>query len=300
MIGAAELAARHRLRRVAGRSEWRGDCPACHYAAGLVVRERDGRTVWWCASCADDRNALTAAVIGRYARAELRDATRHQPKNDAERSRHALTLWHHGVPVTGTLAARYLAARGVLDALGSFPAHPAGPALRFLPRCRCTETGGDIPAMLAGVRDPLSGELRAVHRTFLDRSGRSKAPLAAPKKSLSPISGAAVLLHAPCNGLPLVIAEGTETALGASALLRAPAWAAVSAGNIPALRLPSGVRDVVIAADPGDAGEGAAEAAARRWRAEGRRVRIALPDDPGADFCDLLLRRAASEARHAG
>ncbi len=36
----AELAMRHGLRRVAGRSEWHGDCPAYRYAAGLVVTAR--------------------------------------------------------------------------------------------------------------------------------------------------------------------------------------------------------------------------------------------------------------------
>src|SRR5215217_7882212 len=139
MISAAELVSRHGLRRVAGRAEWRGDCPACGYAAGLTLKERGGRAVWWCPSCADHREALTAALLGRDA--EPRDTRSHQPHGDAERTRNAVTLWRHGIPLAGTLAARYLAARGVQDALNGFPAHPAGPALRFLPHARHMDGG---------------------------------------------------------------------------------------------------------------------------------------------------------------
>jgi putative DNA primase/helicase len=51
-----------------------------------------------------------------------------------------------------------------------------------------------------------------------------------------------------------------------------------------ALILPAEVRDVLIAADhdASGAGERAARIAAARWLAEGRRVRIAIPPEPGA------------------
>jgi len=298
----AELAERHRLCRVRGRAEWRGDCPACGYRAGLVLSEREGRAVWWCAGC-HDRTVLTRALLGAAVNAwrspRQRPTARPTFTSTEEAARRVRALWDAALALPGTLAGAYLGHRGVLAALGGFAPHAAGPALRFLPQCRCIEAGRDMPAMLAAVRDPLSGELRAVHRTFLAAPGR-KAVLAAPKKSFGPIGQSAVLVHAPRPGQPLVVAEGIETALAASALLGAPAWAAVAASNLPALRLPDEVHDVIVAADPGDAGESAAEEATRRWRAEGRRVRIALPDDPKADFADLLLRRAAREVPHAG
>ncbi len=61
-----------------------------------------------------------------------------------------------------------------------------------------------------------------------------------------------------------------------------------------ALALPPGVRAVIILADhdASGAGERAAYAAADRWLAEGRRVRIALPREPSADFNDVLQGRA--------
>ena len=60
---------------------------------------------------------------------------------------------------------------------------------------------------------------------------------------------------------------------------------------------------VVILADndANGAGERAAHTAAQRWLAEGRRVRIAMPPDPGTDFNDVLRghgRAQIMEARH--
>jgi hypothetical protein len=64
------------------------------------------------------------------------------------------------------------------------------------------------------------------------------------------------------------------------------------------LILPSAVRDVVIAVDRDAAGVGerCAHAAATRWRSEGRRVRLIIPDRIGANACDLLgnMCRAAA------
>jgi phage/plasmid primase-like uncharacterized protein len=98
----------------------------------------------------------------------------------------------------------------------------------------------------------------------------------------------------------LVVGEGIETTIAAAALLRLPGWAGVSAGNLgEAMALPPLVREVIIAADNDPVGQREAERAARRWAAEGRRVRIATPDAPGTDFADLLLqRRRAPEVAH--
>jgi putative DNA primase/helicase len=71
-----------------------------------------------------------------------------------------------------------------------------------------------------------------------------------------------------------------------------PPWAAIFAGNLArGVVLPPEVRSVVIAADADKPGLDAAAAAAMRWRAEGRKVRIERPDKPGTDFNDLLQSR---------
>jgi putative DNA primase/helicase len=84
-----------------------------------------------------------------------------------------------------------------------------------------------------------------------------------------------------------------------------PGWAAISATGIERLILPPSpvASQVLIGADHDESstGERAARAAAARWVAEGRRVRIALPPDVGSDWSDVLCGAAANEmgARHA-
>src|SRR5690606_10647465 len=95
---------------------------------------------------------------------------------------------------------------------------------------------------------------------------------------------------------PLILAEGIETALSAAALMGAPAWAAVSAGNLERLPLPATARNVILAADADLPGQRAAWAAARRLEAEGRRVRVAMPDTATGDFNDILRARRADHA----
>ena len=93
------------------------------------------------------------------------------------------------------------------------------------------------------------------------------------------------------------MAEGIESALAAAKVLEKPAWAAVSAGNLADnLVLPSAIREVTIAADNDKPGLRSANRAAARWKAEGRTVRLAVPDRAGADFNDVLRDREAARA----
>ena len=50
--------------------------------------------------------------------------------------------------------------------------------------------------------------------------------------------------------------------------------------------------------DPNGTGQRASQSAADRFLAEGRRVRIALPPEPGVDFNDVLRGGRVEDARH--
>ena len=115
-------------------------------------------------------------------------------------------------------------------------------------------------------------------------------------------AGGAVRLASPTE--TLLIAEGIETALAAMTATAQPAWAALSTSGLVALVLPPIVRAVIIIGDndANGAGERAARAAAQRWLAEERRVRIAMPPEPGTDMADVLAGRGHArivEARNA-
>jgi phage/plasmid primase-like uncharacterized protein len=87
----------------------------------------------------------------------------------------------------------------------------------------------------------------------------------------------------------LLVGEGIETCLAAMKACRLPAWATLGTAGLKGLILPSDVRSIIILADHdvNGAGQRAADAAGRRWLAEGRKVRIALPPMIG-DFNDMI------------
>ena len=280
-MNAAELAGRLGLRK--GVRDWRGTCPACGYSEAFAVRGRmDQPARVSCFSCDDlaGIGATLAAITAGEWRPPVRD---HAPDlaSRVERERRARDVWDHALPPAATPVALYLASRG-LSGLEASAALRYGPAVSH-------PQGGDIrlPAMVAAIRD-VRGDLTGVHRTFLTVAGR-KADVDPVKASMGIVAGGAVRLHGHDPHRPLVVAEGIESAASAGILLQAPAWAAVAAGNLErSLVLPDEVRDVIIAADPDEVGERAAQAAAERWQDEGRSVRIARVTGDG-DWNDLLL-----------
>ena len=269
---------------------WRGSCVVCGYKNSLSVTTRDDRVLWHCASCGDQR-ALAVAVRAVGGGLSHAAAPSHQPTRTAtaaEKSAWARRLWERGMPATGGLADWYLRQRAL-------PGLSASAALRFLPSARYRDAEC-WPALLAAITNP-GGELIATHRTFLARDGSGKAPLDEPRMSVGPIWGGAVYLDpiAP----EMLVAEGIETAASAGRLFKLPAIAAVSCGNLERhLSLPPEIRSILIAADndPPDQrgkrpGQDPARAAARRWTAEGRRVRIKVPKVEGTDYNDVLMGR---------
>jgi hypothetical protein len=206
-------------------------------------------------------------------------------KPDADtmkRSEAALAIWQTSHAVEGTLVAAYLRSRGLYL--------PASPAMRFQGRLK-HPTGGVWPAMVALVTHGTTGSPVAIHRTFLARDGYGKAPVDPPKMMLGPCRGGVVRLGEPDD--VLMVGEGIETCLAAMQASGSPAWAALSTSGLRSLDLPRNVRDVIVLADGDEPGEAAAQDCARRWKPEGRRVRIARPPQ-GMDFNDLLKGRNPS------
>jgi len=144
---------------------------------------------------------------------------------------------------------------------------------------------GQHPALVAPVTCS-SGDVGGIQRTFFTTEGR-KLAVADPKLSLGRIRGGAIRLGEPAG--ELILCEGLEDGLTlAQELPGTCVWAAPGAGMLAAMRLPSDVSRVIIAADNDAAGEQAAIRAAETFAREGRHVRIMRPDPAFKDWNDQL------------
>ena len=100
----------------------------------------------------------------------------------------ARRLFAMSLPMSRTLVETYLRNRGITALHGTVN-------LRFHPRCYYrpdhdapTQTW---PAMIAAVTD-FGGKITGAHRTWLDPSGRDKAPIDTPRRAMGDLLGHAV------------------------------------------------------------------------------------------------------------
>jgi hypothetical protein len=212
-----------------------------------------------------------------------------------DRTQAAQRLFHASQPIAGTLAEIYLASRGVPDVAG------LGAALRFHPRCIYREEAiarpEPWPAMIAAVTNG-DGVISGVLRTWLARDGRSKAPLAAPRKALGSLAGNAVRFGDAQD--ILIVGEGIETVLSLRSVLPfMPLAAALSAQHLGMFRVPPTVKRLYIAVDRDDAGFRAADVLRRRAIEAGTDAMLLLSrrkdfnDDLVSDGVDALTASLA-------
>ena len=219
---------------------------------------------------------------------QLAQVGRADPQKTVKQKTWAFSLWTDSVPLGGTKGEMYFASRQLSHVVES-------EALRFHPAVRHM-SGIKLPAVIALVVD-VTGMPLAIHRTYLAADGNGKAAVSPVKASLGHTDGGVIRLSKLDSHSALVVGEGIETAASAGLSLGGlPAWAALSAGNLAKLTLPPLIAHVIIAVDPDHVGKRAAMRAARRWRLEGRKVQLAIPDGTG-DFNDLLCANV-QEATH--
>jgi hypothetical protein len=195
----------------------------------------------------------------------------------------ARRLFAMSQPIAGTLAERYLHDREILTLQDL-------QSLRFHPRCYYRSGDGAAretwPAMIAAVTD-LEGKITGVHRTWLDRSGRSKAPIASPRRAMGELLGHGVRFGAPFH--VMAVGEGIETVLSVRCLLpRMPMIAALSSAHLAAIHFPESLRRLYVLRDNDPAGERASVTLLDRATAAGIEA-VVLTSELG-DFNDDLRR----------
>ena len=277
------------------RGKWHGHygvapCPVCQAgwegSALTIGRSASGRLLVHCKrwNCSFTDILAAAGMSREQFTPDPLAAIRYEAQARADalaRSMQAVKLWAETVPITGTIAEKYLASRGLVA--------PPAADLRFHPHCFHGPSRSFYPALVAAV---LGGD-PAVHRTFLKPDGSGKAKIESPKLALGPCAGGAIRLMQGDPGM-LFLAEGLESALSIPKVWTdhrfdwASVWATVSAAGMRSLRLPEEPGALVIFADGDPAGRSAAHALAERACRLGWQVRIVDPGD-GRDANDMLL-----------
>ena len=193
----------------------------------------------------------------------------------------AKTIWDKCKSAHGSLVEIYLRVRGYT---GDIP-----DAIRFHQNLKHSETNTYHPAMVSAITLGISKEIIAIHRTFLKLDGSGKVDIEPNKKMLGSAKGGSVKLGS-LLGKELAIAEGIETALTFYLATGITTWAALSANFMENIILPPSeqVPNIIIVADNDEAGINAANHLAKRLSSEGYAVRIAMPEQKGWDFNDVL------------
>jgi putative DNA primase/helicase len=192
----------------------------------------------------------------------------------------ALRLWQEARPAAGTPVETYLRGRGLI-------LEDAAP-IRFHPSC----PRGDerLPAMVALMTDPATGEPCGLHRTYLLPDGSDRLRDAKGKAMLG---NAGMIRLTPDDEITagLGMAEGIETAL---AVMQGfgwrPVWAATSAGAMARFPILPGIEALTVFADADGAGLEAAQTCIARWSDAGREAQLQAP--PRGDFNDLAREAA--------
>lgn len=205
-----------------------------------------------------------------------------------ERIRYALARWQEAIPIAGTMAERYLAEMRGID-IGQLPAD-ISQALRFHPSC----VFGDRtqPCLLALMRDVTTDAPVGVQRIGLASTAGQVIKI---KRMALGQLGAVKLWPATDR---LVVGEGLETVLAAATRLSyhgstlTPAWALISRSKLAIMPVLPTVNKLMVLVDRDLNGEGqaAADWVQERWRNAGRSVRQLIPERPGDDFNDVVLR----------
>lgn len=241
------------------------------------VLEKLGLPKWKPSDSQTEIGTSVGRMIERQRKAETLKRKAEADADQAQRQALALRIWSESSDPRGTLVEKYLREHRGLRLSDDV----AGRVLRF--HGSLQSEGFLYPAMVALMRDIVTDEPRAIHRTFLNRKTAAKIE----RKMLGPARDTAIKLDAFAD--EIAIGEGIETTLAARQLGYEPAWAVgscVSIAKFPVLREIKKLR-LLQENDANQANPKAVEECGRRYLQSGKLVSIILPL-VGKDMNDAL------------
>lgn len=276
-----------------------GPCPLCGGKDRFRWDDKDGSGTYFCNQCGAGNgwtmlrklhgwdNPTVAEEIEKIVGTETpKTQYVQQPQSDDSRRMDALRRLLDEATEPSVVSA-YLERRGIQDPPVGLLGHPECPYWN-------DDTGkiiGRFPAVLAPILS-IDGKLVSVQRIY-------DADIKPRKKTMPPvgtINGATVQLY-PVDD-ELGVAEGVETAIGATLQFGVPTWAAISAHGIEVFQPPAEIAKIHIFGD-NDAnyeGQAAAFVLARRLSREVRakkraplEIRVNIPEAEATDWLDVYV-----------
>jgi putative DNA primase/helicase len=237
-----------------------------------ITNGNNGRAVMNCWSGCDFNDVIVALrVRGLWPGVNANNWTPtrhpHRPQNAGKISsiEKALFQWSKTEPLSNTMSEQYIRRIRKRD--------PSGIAdLKHHPKIYINKTDHH-PAMVAAIRDVLTGDIIGIHRTFIDAATGKKIN----RKMLGVSKNGAIMLD-PYDAITqgLTLCEGIEDGLAIRDFTR-PVWVCMSADNIRSFPLLPGVESLSIYADRDDTGQNAARECGQRWADAGCDVTIRTP-----------------------
>lgn len=253
---------------------------------GFTLHSHAGDDFGACRDYVRDRLCLTEAKaqVAPSTLRPIKGSNVTLPPSASDRAALALRIWRQAQSAEGSPVEAYLALRGLM-----LPTD-AHEVIRYAPACPFA--AGRTPAMVALVRNVVTNQPQAVHRTALNHEGEKVEVDGKDRLALGSIRGGAVKLTADeevttCLG----IGEGIETTLSLQGLPEfgdTPVWSVLNAGGITSFPVLPGIECLWIAVDDDPAGRGASELCADRWHRAGREVFLVKSKTLGHDLNDVV------------
>jgi hypothetical protein len=169
----------------------------------------------------------------------------------------------------------------------------AADAIRWHPSCpfRGVRTG----CMMSLVRNVVTDQPQAIHRTAIDAQGRKVWINGKDRLALGPSGGGAIKLWPDVEvSTCLGVGEGIESTLSIRLhpeFWNVPVWSLLDAGHVRDFPVLPGLEGLIIAVDRDPVGQLAAHTLADRYRAAGVEVTFVRSPRDGEDLNDLVRAR---------
>lgn len=247
-----------------------------------------------------DKQLESLSKQTQLAQVDLHSAIKRQQEASDENQKRikiARKTWDVCLPIHGTIGETYLNSRMIY-------LEQKEPQMRFHPKIWNTEVKKLLPCLLLKCSKDIEANLLAIHRIYLDQSGRKAEGLVNKKLALGNTKSLGIWFGSTniplntslkANRETLCIVEGPENALTIRTLGYDFVVSTINASNFANIIIPDTVKEIILFPDGDEAGKRAAEKASYVYSKIISKIKVIFPpknpDNPKWDWNDELQLR---------